>query len=410
MLFGLLSINYLDTPIEIRDLVALSDTRKMELITKLRSFQIHQVVILSTCNRCEVYVVVEDEEQLHKAKICFQDMFTPLDVTTYLNIKDNENAIEYLFEVTSGLHSLVLGEDQILGQVSDALQFSKEMGSCAKQIDKIFREAITSAKKIKTQLKISEHPLSLSYIGIQQLKKVCGIKGKNVLVLGSGKMAELAMLYLYDEEVKHVWNCNRTLANASAMKEKFPQLEICDFAKRYELLEKCDIVISATASPHIILHYHKDQEYANDIYMLDLASPRDIDPLFPHVYNIDSLKEIANEHKQQRLQKTEEAKLILYEDVQTLLTWMKSSSMDQSLHTLQEHIDEVVNDTYAILNRKIDMNERERFILKKTLYASMYRLMKAPIQNLKNVDENQQAQYKYMIEDIFMKRKENDSL
>lgn len=403
MVFGVISINYLNTPIEIRDQMSLRDTDKMEVYTKLHDKGIHQAVILSTCNRSEVYVMLEDDIQIQHVQSIFQSMILPLDISQYVIIKMGHEAIQYLFEVTSGLHSLVLGEDQILGQVKDALQLSKEMGCSHKQIEKLFREAITCAKYIKTTLKINEHPISLSYIGIQQLRKICGIQGKKVLVLGSGKMAELVMMYLYEDKVQHVWNANRSISSAKRLKEQYPQLEICEFSKRYECLASCDIVISATSSPHIILKKQDNMEYTNNIIMLDLASPRDIDPNFPHVYNIDSLQDIAQEHKQQRLQKVEEGKKMLIQYVEEVNEWLSTSQMDASLQTLQDHIEEVVQDTYMILNRKLQMNERERYILKKTLYASMQRLMKEPIQNLKSIKEEEQTSYQQMIEQIFIK-------
>lgn len=403
MVFGVISINYLNTPIEIRDQVSLRDTDKMEVYTKLHDKGIHQAVILSTCNRSEVYVMLEDDIQIQHVQSIVQSMFLPLDINQYIIIKMGYEAIQYLFEVTSGLHSLVLGEDQILGQVKDALQLSKEMGSSHKQIEKLFREAITCAKHIKTTLKINEHPISLSYIGIQQLRKICGIQGKKVLVLGSGKMAELVMMYLYEDKVQHVWNANRSISSAKRLKEQYPQLEICEFSKRYECLASCDIVISATSSPHIILKKQDNMEYTNNIIMLDLASPRDIDPNFPHVYNIDSLQDIAQEHKQQRLQKVEEGQKMIVQYVREVNEWLMTSNIDSSIQTLQEHIEEVVQDTYMILNRKLQMNERERYILKKTLYASMQRLMKEPIQNLKSIKEEEQTSYQQMIEQIFIK-------
>lgn len=400
MLFAVLSINYIDTPIEIRDQVSLSDTKKMEMVTFLRNQGIQQSVLLSTCNRFEVYVLLQEECAVDLIKDVFQNMFS-VQILKYIKTLVGMEAIQYIFEVSAGLQSMVLGEDQILGQVKDAVAFARRLGCLNKAMEKIFREAITSAKRLKQNLKISEHPLSISYIGIQQLNSVCEIKDKKVLVLGSGKVAELAITYVCDYGASCIWNCNRSIHKALSLKEQFPIVEIFDFTKRYELLKECDIVISATSSPHIVLQNNNDEIDCTNIYMLDLATPRDIDPSFPHVFNIDSLQEVANEHRCKRCEKAMLGKEYLAKDVAELHAWLTTSSMDQTLQTVQEHIDMVVEDTYAILDQKLSLNDRERYILKKTLQSSMHRLMKKPILNLKNVEDHKQESYQQLIEHLF---------
>lgn len=409
MEFGLLTINFQDTPIEIRDRISLSDTKKMDFYTTLSEQCTQEIVILSTCNRCEFYFMIKDDQQIDEIANKIQSMYA-FDIHHYMHIKSGKDAMLYLFEVTSGFHSMVIGEDQILGQMVEAVTLSRNMGCMKKTLDKIFKEAIRSAKKLKTKLKISEHPMSLCYIGMQQLKRVCDLKNKRILVLGSGDMARLAITYAYEYSALQIYNCNRSLHHAHRLIECFPNIIIHEFSQRYELLKQCDIVISATSSSHIILHNDHTLPSDKEIFMLDLASPRDIDPTFANVLNIDSLKDIAKEHQSKRYQKIIQGKAILEKDVDELCSWLSVSKMDESLHTMQEFVEEVVLDTYAILDHKLDLNDRERFILKKTLHASMLRLMREPMLHLKQVSEEDQAMYQIMIKQMYQRNKEGDQV
>lgn len=398
MRFGSISISYENAPIEVREATALSDTKKMELYAKLTAQGIRQSVILSTCGRSEVYFMLHEEADTDRVLRLLADCLA-FDISSYVRKKTDDCALQHIFSVASGLDSMLLGEDQILGQVRDAWEFSRVMGCSGKQIEKIFREAITLAKKLKTNWKISEHPRSLSYIGIRLLHKVCGIENKRVLVLGSGKMAQLAIRYAYAYHASHVANCNRSRKHAEELQREFSQLDIYDFEKRYELLEQADIVISATASPHLVLQY---KELQDPPVMLDLAVPRDIDPRYPLVYNIDSLKEIADEQKQLREQKAQIARQFVTEEAKRCERWLCTSQMDDSIHTLQEQAETIASDAFEILERRLDLTKRERHILKKTLHASMMRLIHEPVHRLKEMDDKEtQKQYHTMIDHLF---------
>ncbi|WP_304969836.1 GTP-binding protein [Romboutsia ilealis] len=149
--------------------------------------ELHLSILLSTCGRSEVYFMLYEEADMNRVLRLLADCLA-FDISSYVRKKTDDCALQHIFSVASGLDSMILGEDQILGQVRDAWEFSRVMGCSGKQIEKIFREAITLAKKLKTEWKISEHPRSLSYIGMQLLHKTCGIENKRVLVLGSGKL------------------------------------------------------------------------------------------------------------------------------------------------------------------------------------------------------------------------------
>lgn len=406
MRFAMMGISYKNTTMDIREQVVFTDTKKMEMYVTLAQLNIRESVIISTCNRSEIYFLYDDEQQIQLVKKSFIAFFPQVEIEAYLFIKTGKEALSYLFEVCNGLHSLVLGEDQILGQVVKSEEFSRVNGSSKKIMNRIFRDAITCAKKAKTQFRISEHPLSLSYIGIQELEKQCGIQGKTVLVLGSGKMSVLAMNYLFEKQAKHVYNANRSVENAKMLLDQFPQLEVVPFIDRYAYISECDIIISATASPHIILKQEDMPKLYKQLYILDLAAPRDIDTKiqeskYVQLFDMDHLQKSASLNNQKRIEKVKDIKKMIEQDVLLCEQWIKSTRVDTTIQTLQERINEVSADAYELLENKLSLSEHEKYILKKTLQTSMQRLMRDPIITLKEADTKKQEAYHEAMKDLF---------
>ena len=169
---AVIGINHNLSPIGIREKVSFTDTKKIEATNILLDKDLREVVILSTCNRSEIYISCEEiEVGIDIVKNFYEEFFQLNEVSLYLFSKKDNEAIEHLFNVTSGLDSLVIGEDQILGQVKGAHELAMKIGSSKKLFNKLFREAITTAKEVKTVTKISQQPLSISYIGIKLLKE-----------------------------------------------------------------------------------------------------------------------------------------------------------------------------------------------------------------------------------------------
>lgn len=406
MRFAMIGISYKNTTMDIREQVVFTDTKKMEMYVTLAQLNIRESVIISTCNRSEIYFLYDDEQQIQLVKKSFIAFFPQVEIEAYLFIKTGKAALSYLFEVCNGLHSLVLGEDQILGQVVKSEEFSRVNGSSKKIMNRIFRDAITCAKKAKTQFRISEHPLSLSYIGIQELEKQCGIQGKTVLVLGSGKMSVLAMNYLFEKQAKQVYNANRSVENAKMLLEQFPQLEVVPFVDRYCYISECDIIISATASPHIILKQEDMPKLYKQLYVLDLAAPRDIDTKiqqskYVQLFDMDHLQKSASLNNQKRIEKVKDIEKMIEQDVLLCEQWIKSTRVDTTIQTLQERINEVSADAYELLENKLSLSDHEKYILKKTLQTSMQRLMRDPIITLKEADTKKQEAYHEAMKDLF---------
>lgn len=406
MQFGFLGINYKKAQLDIRDKTSFTDVMKLEFFQKAEAVGVEQCMVLSTCNRSEVYYFYSKEEQVAQIQRIYEDMFSDVRLDDYFIRLSGEEAMAYLFRIAAGLESLVLGEDQILGQVKEALDYSRTMGYSRKELNKIVRDAITCAKRIKTELKISEKPLSVSYIGIQRLEEVCGIAGKRILVIGSGRTAVLALKYIYEYPAVHVTACSRTYAHARKLREEFPEIEIISYEERYEKIGQCDIVVSATASPHLVVR----REYfcpEKSLTFLDLGTPRDIDIAFAgepliHLINLDTLQEIARENREEREHLVEKSREIIEEELHETMVWILQSRMDSTIESLQQRCSMIVEDSYEYLNRKMELSQREQKILKKVLNASLQRLLQEPIRELKRLGtEEEQEEYRRVVGQLF---------
>ncbi len=304
---------------------------------------------------------------------------------------------------------MVAGEDQILGQVKDAFDLSKTLGCTGKELNKVVREAVTCAKKIKTELKVSEQPLSVSYVGIRKLEEEFGIRGRKAFVIGSGNTAALAIRYLYEYGADGVCVCSRTAEHARQLQNKFPGLSIAAYEDRYEQIAESDIIVSATAAPHQVIKYERLKPGRRAAF-LDLASPRDIETEVGKkalLLNLDSLNAIVEQNKKLRGKLLEQGQAMIEDALLETVSWLNSTGVDRTIESLQLRCDEIVADSYEYLNRKLALNSREQKILKKILKASLRRLLREPILELKHTDsKEQQDEYQKMLNELFQLKKE----
>lgn len=406
MQFGLIGVNYKKAQLDIRDKTSFTDGMKLDFFQRAEKQGVEQCMVLSTCNRSEVYFFYEEEGQAVKMRDAYMGMFPEVDLRDYLFELRGEEAIAYLFRLSAGLESLVLGEDQILGQVKEALDYARTMGYSKKEMNRVVRNAVTCAKRVKTELKISEKPLSVSYVGIKRLEADCGIAGKRILVIGSGHTAMLALKYLFEYKEVHVTACSRNHTHTKKLRETFPEIEVASFERRYEVMESCDIVVSATASPHLVVR-REEFTPVRPVTFLDLAAPRDVDIALAkerlvNLINLDSLLRIVEENRRERERLVTESRRLIEEDLEETRAWLLRSRMDSTIESLQARCGRIVEDSYAYLNRKMELSPREQKLLKKVLNASLQRLLREPIQELKQIDSQQkQEEYKRLVEELF---------
>lgn len=411
MNIAVIGINHNLSPISIREKVSFTDTKKIDSINILLDRGINEIVILSTCNRSEIYISCEDLDKGVDVVSNFYEEFFNLDnIKSYLFNKKNEEAIKHLFVVTSGLDSLVIGEDQILGQVKEAHEFSMKLGATKKLLNKLFREAVTTSKEIKTTTKISEQPLSISYIGIKLLKeKLRSLNNKNILIIGLGKMNLLSIKHLQEENVGTIYIANRSEEKFKEIESKYNNIEYVDYKDRYNILKdnQIDIVISATSSPHLVIKYEDMPIINNHICFMDLALPRDIDYKindleYVNLYCIDDLKEIQHRNDDKRINLSKEAYIIIDEKIKEFIDWQDVSNIDPTIQSLNNKCIEIKEDTLEYIFRKLDLGQKDKKIIDKMLDSALKRLIREPIINLKQTkNKGKREEYIKTIEELF---------
>ncbi|WP_418572451.1 glutamyl-tRNA reductase [Intestinibacter bartlettii] len=411
MNIGVVGVNHNLAPINVREAVSFTDTKKIEAINILLDREIDEIVILSTCNRSEIYISGENiQQKVDEVANFYKDYFGVKDIEQYLFKKTTLEAIQHLFDVTAGLDSLVVGEDQILGQVKDAHEFCMKLGATKKVFNKLFRDAVTTSKEIKTITKISQQPLSISYIGVKLLKEKMGtLEGKNALIVGLGKMNLLTLNHLEEENVKNIYIANRNIEKTKEIENKFDNIIPIEYSDRHKIIQEksIDIVISATSSPHLVIKYDDMPKLDKKIYIMDIALPRDIDTKlkelnYVELYDIDDLKEIHDKNDIKRNELAQKAQEIIKIKIDEFTEWLDLTFIDPTIQSLNSKCIEIKEDTLEYIFRKIDLNQREQKIIDKMLGSALKRVIREPIINLKQVkNKGQREEYIKVIEDLF---------
>lgn len=319
MNLSLIGISHKTAPLKIREKFAFSRKQLREALSKLVEMEsIDEAVIISTCNRTEIYACVKDVELGSLGLKNFILKYHHLEENKnnrYLYFLKDREAIRHLFRVASGLDSQVIGENQILGQVKSAYLQAQEMGTTNGQFNRLFQKTIAVGKLVRTKTRISQGNLSIGKVALKMLEEFWQrLTGKKILIIGTGKIGGLVAKYLKDKRASGVFIANRTYENACLLASKVGGRAV-KFDRLKDELTEADIVISATASPHLIIKKEMVREIMTlrkkTLVIMDLALPRDVDPEVKNVsnvilYNLDDLNStIESNHKQRK----EEAKL-----------------------------------------------------------------------------------------------------
>lgn len=398
MKFVYIGISHQDLNIDERKAFHFYETDKFSFSIQLLNSYVKQILILSTCNRSEFYVICDDDLDENILKNEYLSYFNQSN--DFVHIKKDKEALNYLLQVACGLKSMVIGEDQILHQIKEALNWTINQKFGGKELYYIFKNVISFAKDMKSKYAISEIPLSVSYIGYQCLKKY--IKpNNNIMICGIGEMAQLMIKYLEELDYNNLYIVNRTYEKVTPFLNE--KVKYIPFKDRYNNLDKMDIVISATSSPHYIFNAEKIKINKNkNVVFLDLSMPRDIDINIKFFENtklidMDDLKHISNEHLQKRINICENIKNECFEKVSEILKSLDCMKNDFIIKKMQEKYISISEETLEILKDKINLSHKDERVLQKILKASFLKLMKQPIDLLKSENSNE---YRKVLEKI----------
>lgn len=387
-------INHKDTPLEIREKGAfIKRTLKEGIAALLEKDAIDEVIILSTCNRSEIYVATHQVDVAEKNLKDFYLTQKSQELGDYLFVEKGRSAILHLYRVVTGLDSMILGEDQILGQAKDALELSQSVKGCGKYLTKAFREAVTFAKKVKTLYKISETPLSLSSTAVKHIKRTYeDYARKKVLIIGSGKMGLLALRYMAAEGFEHVYMTNRTYHPGDTYQDIYDGVNVIHYEERYTALNQMDVIISATASPHLVLKRDLMPERQKSLMVIDLALPRDIEQAVGEMekvelLTIDNFKDIIDEKMHYREKVAEKIAREIEEEIDGLMVWITKSKVDNMVAHFNAVSNTLADETIEILDKRYQFEGKDKEFLEKIIHSKFREMVMPSIKQLKNLED-----------------------
>lgn len=410
-----IGLNHHSAPIELREQLTFSEDRLKMAVSHLRNMKsILEGVIVSTCNRMELYVVCD---QLHTgeyySKAFLESWFDvpKEEFQKYLYVKQNEQAVQHLFCVVAGLDSLVIGETQILGQVKTAFFTAREAEATGTIFHKLFQQAITFGKQVHSQTEIGTNAVSIGYAAVELASKLFDrLDDKKVVLLGAGEMAELTAKHFASYQTKTVV-LNRTFIRARQLADQFQGVAY-PWDELGNILKKADIVISSTSSSELIITRDQIEPILSDrttpIFFIDIALPRDIDPTLHEVdqvflYNIDDLKGIVDKNKSLRAQEAEKVSNWIEEEVKKFYQWVQMLGVVPLISALREKALSVQEEVMQRIERKLpELTEKEKRVLRKQTKSIINQLLRDPIVRLKELSTSpNQEEILHLFQHIF---------
>ncbi len=326
-----LGLNHKTAPVDVRERFSISRESIRKGLLNLNEYEsLNEAVVLSTCNRSELYAVVEDaqEDTGTLRQFLFDLTGNEEDIDEYLYCYEDEECIRHLFNVASSLDSLVLGEGQILSQVKQAYALARDANATSTILNTLFHRAIATGKRVRTETRIAYSAVSVSYAAVELARDIFGdLSNSNVLIFGAGKMAELTAQHLNSRGVKKIYVANRHKDKAQALAEYFGG-EAVAFDRAFKEATDIDIVVTSTGAPHYVVKPWETQQlmtkrHGRPLVFIDIAVPRDVDPEVEEIkgvklYNIDALEAVVDEHVEKRRHEARRAKKIVEEEIASL--------------------------------------------------------------------------------------------
>ena len=299
---AVLSVNHAKAPVAVRERVAFAPNQLSDKLKELASLDtVEACVILSTCNRAEIYAIINDDQptEILSDFLANTHDIPRMEIDPYLDYFEDNLALDHICNVACGLDSLVMGEPQILGQLKDAYHGAKEAGTLNKLLEKLFQHAFSTAKKVRTDTQIGSSPVSIAYCAVKLSEKIfADLSEQTVLLIGAGEMIELCAQHLNQKGVNNMIVANRTIENAQKIASEYDAKAI-SLKQFSSIIHEADIIISSTAAsvPIIgkgLIESALKMRKHKPIFMLDIAIPRDIEPQVGqlndvYLYTIDDL-------------------------------------------------------------------------------------------------------------------------
>ncbi|MBI5187701.1 MAG: glutamyl-tRNA reductase [Nitrospirae bacterium] len=371
----IVGLNHKTADIDIREKLSFNGLKLEDGMIKFKGLpEVEEAMILSTCNRVELYANVSDAEKASMSIKGFLSRFHNIDMAVLDNvlyIYDDVAAIRHVFRVASSLDSMVVGEPQILGQLKEAFEFALEKKTTGLLLNKLMKKAISVAKRVRTETRIAENAVSISFAAVELARKIfTDLSEKSFMLLGAGEMAELAARHLMNNGVKEVIVANRTYERACELANEFNGRPV-KFDEFPQEMVHTDIVICSTGAPRYVLMKDQMQKVMKErkqkpVFIIDISVPRNIDPKINqlenvYLYDIDDLQGIVDANMLERHKEAEKAERIIEEEVETFLKWQSSLDSVPTIVALRDKAEEIKKEELEnLINKLPELGERER--------------------------------------------------
>ena len=392
----LLGVNHKTTPLAVREKLALSGYE--EPLARLQQLKgLEEYYLLSTCNRVEILFTCRDPEQMRREvlDLMFAGNVTREEVADCIYMHVNEDAVHHLFMVASSLDSMIVGEAQILGQLKEAFQHASRLKTSGLILNKLLHKSFSVAKRVRTETRIGANAVSISYAAVELGRKIFGeLKGKRVMLVGAGEMAELAAEHLLGQGIKEVVVANRTLERAMNLAKRFNGKAV-GLDELVEQLLDVDIIISSTGAADLILHKKEVASVMRGrrnrpLFFIDIAVPRDLDPQINelenvYLYDIDDLKNVVEMNKEQRDREAIKARRIVEEETLKFGHWLDSMEVTPTIVELRTAAEAICRAELAkTLPRLNGLSPKEKKSIEKMASAIVGKMLHHPMQYLKS--------------------------
>ena len=395
-------LNHKTAPIEIRECLAFPDERIEEALGRVQSLaSVKENMILSTCNRVEIYAVARVPEKAVADLKHFLSDYHRLPLKEFersLYAQSGEEAVRHVFRVASSLDSMVVGEPQISGQIKSAYEVSTQVNTSGLVLHRLLHRAFHVAKRVRTETQIGNSAVSVSSVAVDLSKKIFEtLEEKTVLLVGAGEMSELAAQHLVAGGVSKVLVSNRTYDRAAGLAHQFKG-EAIPFEEMSVGLRRADIVISATESPQYLIEHEQVAKVMRDrkqkpIFFIDIADPRDIEPKVEdienvYLYNIDDLQRVADENIRDREKEAKKAESIVQDEVVKFVNWYRSLDITPTIVALRKKFEDIrkkeLEKTFTI---HPTLSEKEKKSLEALTSSIINKILHDPVTLMKRADE-----------------------
>ncbi len=346
-------LSHRNAPVELREQLAVDEDKLRELLRDVAATGVvREVLILSTCNRVEVYAIADVPGEARTAtfrQLCRHRGVEPASVETVLYTHADGEAVRHAFRVASSLDSMMIGEPQILGQVKNAFALAQSCETIGPALHTLFTQAFTVAKRVRTETEIARHAVSVSFAAVELAKKIfAGLDGKAVLLVGAGKMSELAARHLIEQGAFPLYVANRTWARAQELARALAGTAV-PFDELATALATVDIVITSTGAPEPVIRREFVQPLVHSrrgrpLFFIDIAVPRDVEDSVDtldgvYCYDIDDLKQVVDANIRERLREAHRAEALVEREVAKFLARLGDVEVIPTIVSLRERLE-----------------------------------------------------------------------